>query len=72
MEYERIERRVARQSAKIYIPLAFGAGLLFLLVATLVGGYPPVARFGGAGWVTLLSLIVSMPIVTDRVKKKWA
>jgi hypothetical protein len=72
MEYERIEKRVARQSAKIYIPLAFGAGLLFLLVATLVGDYPPVARFGGAGWVTLLILIVSMPIVTDRVKKKWA
>jgi hypothetical protein len=65
------EKKVARQSALIYLPIAIGAALLFLLAASLVGNYPPVAKIGGAVWVGLLSLIVSMPIVTSRVKKRW-
>jgi len=68
MEHEKIEKEIARRSALIYVPIATGAALLFLL-ATLTGDYPPVARFGGMVWVGLLSLIVSMPIVTSRVKK---
>ena len=44
--------------------------LLFLLAATLFGEYPVVAKIGGMVWVGLLSLIVSMPIVTSRVKKR--
>lgn len=63
------EQAVARQSAFIYIPVSLGAALLFLLVATLVGDYPLVAKLGGTVWVGLLSLIISMPIVTARVKK---
>ncbi|MEW5987589.1 MAG: hypothetical protein AB1791_13230 [Chloroflexota bacterium] len=69
MEHEQVEKEVARKSALIYLPVAIGAALLFLSAASLVGGYPPVARIGGAVWVGLLSLIVSMPIVTARVKK---
>jgi len=45
-----------------------GTALLFFLAASLVGGYPPVAKIGGMVWVGLLSLIVSMPIITSRVK----
>jgi hypothetical protein len=71
MNYEQTEREVARRSASIYIPISVGVGLLFLSAATFFGDYPVVARFGGAGWVALLSLIVSMPIVTDKVKKRW-
>jgi hypothetical protein len=63
------EREVARKSALIYLPISIGAALLFLLAASLVGGYPLVARIGGTVWVGLLSLIVAMPIVTARVKK---
>lgn len=70
MEHETIEREAARKSALIYLPLSFGAALLFLLVAGLVGTYPPVAVFGGAIWIGLLSLIVSMPVITARVKKQ--
>lgn len=70
MEHEKIEREIARRSAMIYIPIATGTALLFLL-ATLTRDYPPVARFGGMLWVGLLSLIVSMPIVTSRVKKSY-
>jgi len=70
MEYERLEKEVARRSALIYLPVSFGAAILFYLAASLVGGYPPIARFGGMIWVGLLSLIVSMPIITSRVKRQ--
>ncbi|OGC77039.1 MAG: hypothetical protein A2Z27_03375 [candidate division Zixibacteria bacterium RBG_16_50_21] len=63
-----MEKEVVRRSALIYLPISVGATLLFFLAASLVGGYPPVAKIGGVVWVGLLSLIVSMPIVTSRVK----
>jgi hypothetical protein len=69
MEYEQIEREVARKSAWIYLPVSLGTALLFLLAARY-GGYPPVAVYGGATWVALLSLIIAMPVVTARVKKQ--
>lgn len=68
MEHEQIEKEVARHSALIYLPISLGAAALFFLAASLVGDYPPVAKIGGVVWVGLLSLIVSMPIVTSRVK----
>ena len=69
MEHEQVESTVARRSAMIYLPVSLGTALLFLLAASFVGGYPLVAKIGGAVWVGLLSLIVSMPIVTSKVKK---
>lgn len=71
MDHEQVEREVARRSAWIYIPISLGAALLFLLAASLTGDYPLVARIGGTVWVGLLSLIVSMPMVIPRVKKRW-
>ena len=68
MKPEQIEKEVARRSALIYLPISLGAALLFFLAANLLGGYLPVAKIGGMVWVGLLSLIVSMPIVTSRVK----
>jgi hypothetical protein len=69
MEHEQVEKQIAQKSALIYIPLSFGAALLFLLISTFMGDYPLVARVGGTVWVALLSLIVSMPIVISKVKK---
>jgi hypothetical protein len=69
MEHEQVEAQVARKSALIYLPISLGAALLFLLAASLTGDYPAVAKFGGMVWVGLLSLIVSMPLVTTRVKR---
>ena len=69
MEHEQVEKKVARKSALIYIPISIGAALLFFVAAS-VGDYPTVARIGGSVWVGLLSLIVSMPIVISRVKKQ--
>lgn len=56
-------------SALIYLPIAIGAALLFLLAASLTGSYPLVARLGGAIWVGLLGLIIAMPVITARVKR---
>ena len=70
MEHEQVEKAVAQKSAWIYLPISVGAALLFLLIASLTGNYPFVARLGGTLWVGLLSLIVSMPIVISRVKKQ--
>lgn len=70
MEHEQVEKAVARRSALIYLSISLGAALSFLLAASLFGNYPVVARIGGTVWVGLLSLIVSMPVVIDRVKKK--
>lgn len=70
MECEKADKDIAHRSALIYLPISVGAALLFLLASSVSGDYPTVARLGGAVWVGLLSLIVSMPIVTDRVKKQ--
>jgi hypothetical protein len=70
MEHEQVEKVVARRSAAIYLPIAIGAAALFWLAAGVMGGYPLVAQIGGAVWVGILSLIVSMPIVTARVKRR--
>ncbi|HEX9926044.1 MAG TPA: hypothetical protein VGD99_25535 [Anaerolineae bacterium] len=69
MEHEQVEQEVARKSALIYLPIALGAALLFWL-ATSLGDYPLVARIGGTVWVWLLSMIVTMPLVTARVKRQ--
>lgn len=71
MEHEQLEKRAAQKSALIYIPICLGSALLFLLLATLTGNYPVVARLGGMVWVALLTLIVSMPIVISRTKRQF-
>lgn len=70
MEHEQVEKEVARRSARIYIPISLSAALLFLLAASLTGDYPTAILIGGMVWVGLLSLIVSMPVVIPRVKKR--
>jgi hypothetical protein len=70
MEHEPVEAMIARRSALIYLPIAIGAALLFLLAATLTGDFPLVARIGGTIWVGILSLIVAMPLVIGRVKQR--
>lgn len=71
MEHEQVEKQVAQKSLLIYLPISIGAALIFLLITSFSGNYPLVARIGGAIWVGLLSLIVSMPIVISRVKKQF-
>ena len=67
---EQLRAQVMRRSAVIYLSIALGMAITFFLAASLAGSYPPVAKLGGMLWVGLLSLIISMPIVTARIKKK--
>jgi hypothetical protein len=70
MQHEQVEKAVSQRSAWIYLPVSIGSALLFWLITKLSGDYPAVARIGGAIWVGLLSLIVSMPVIISRVKKQ--
>lgn len=70
MEHEQFEQAVARRSALIYLPISLSAAVVFLVAASVLGDYPTVARIGGTVWITILSLIISMPLVTARVKKQ--
>ncbi len=56
-------------SAIFYTALAVAAAGTFLAVTSFTGDYSAVSRFGGAGWVFMLSMIVLMPTVTSLVKK---
>jgi len=70
MEGNSVESEITRRSLSIYLPISITAALLFLIAASVTGDYPTVARAGGAVWVGVLSLIVSMPLITARVKKR--
>ncbi len=70
MEHQPVETEIARKSALIYLPISLGMALLFVVTASVVGNYPLVAKIGGAFWIGLLSLIVSMPVVTSHVKRQ--
>jgi hypothetical protein len=69
-EQDQLEVKIAKRSVLIYLPISLGIALLFLATASFYGNYSPVAKIGGSVWVGLLSLIVSMPLVTSRVKRK--
>lgn len=65
---EQAERNIRRRSAITYTVVSLAIALIFLVAATL-GGYDAVARFGGAIWVFMLSMIVTMPLITSRLKR---
>ncbi len=62
-------KSVGLVSAIIYTGASVVAAAVFLL-ATLTGTYTIVERVGGTLWVFLLSMIILMPIVTPRIKRK--
>ncbi len=66
-----LDQNVARTSAAIYSSISITASVLFLIAATLAGQYTDVARIGGAIWVLLLSFIVTMPLATSAVKRRF-
>jgi hypothetical protein len=68
MAMEQAERNLTRRIAITYTAVSLAIALIFLVAATL-GGYDAVARFGGAAWVFMLSMIVTMPVITSRFKR---
>ncbi len=63
-------RKVGRTSALTYTPISLAAAGIFLAV-TLNGDYTWVARIGGAVWVFLLSMIITMPLITSYYKRRY-
>ncbi len=65
-------RRLAgeRAAALVYTAASFLVALAFWLVTTFTGTYTHVARWGGAAWIFLLMMIVLMPIVIPRMKRR--
>ncbi|WP_027355551.1 hypothetical protein [Desulfofundulus thermocisternus] len=62
-----------RVSAWIYTGISLAAAFLFLLATYATGiSYPAVARIGGAVWVFILSMIITMPVVISHVNKRHA
>lgn len=56
-------------SAVIYTGISLGAAGLFILATSGVQ-YTQVDSFGGAAWVFILCMIILMPVVIPRIKKR--
>ncbi|MCZ7665316.1 MAG: hypothetical protein M5U22_21375 [Thermoleophilia bacterium] len=67
-----MERKANMTALAIYGGISMLAAGAFLAVTTLTGSYPSVARYGGALWILVLSLIVTMPLVIPRVRAGMA
>jgi O-antigen/teichoic acid export membrane protein len=67
---ERSSPNVGRVSTLTCAVISGSLALGFFLLATLLG-YSIVARTGGAVWVALLSMIVSLPLVTSYFKRRY-
>jgi hypothetical protein len=65
-----LDRKIAVTSVVIYSTVSLTSGALFFTAATLAGAYTEVARLGGAAWVLLLALIITMPLAISAVKKR--
>lgn len=70
MESEILDKEIARKSANLYLVITLLVAVIFFSVASLTGKYSLVARIGGVIWVSLLTLIVSMPLVISITKKR--
>ena len=70
-QMEQLEREVAIRSAATYAGISLAAALAVFIAAALKGGCADVARFGGAIWVFMLMMIVTMPVVTSWFKKRY-
>lgn len=70
METEKLDQEIARKSAVVYLAITVIVALLFFVTTGLIATYPMVARIGGVMWISLLTLIVSMPLVITSMKKK--
>ncbi|MBI2953707.1 MAG: hypothetical protein HYY30_05290 [Chloroflexi bacterium] len=67
---EQEQARAARISALIYTPISLAVALAFFVIANAMGKYTATAVYGGAAWVFLLSMIVTMPTITPWVKSR--
>ena len=59
-----------RTSTFWYTSISVAAAAAFFLATGDPGRYPPVARYGGAAWVFLLSMVITMPLVSSYFRHR--
>ncbi|MDI6823142.1 MAG: YHS domain-containing protein [Bacillota bacterium] len=59
-----------RASAFWYTAISVAVAAVFFLATGGAGRYPPVARYGGAAWVFLLSMVITMPLVSSYFRRR--
>ena len=64
------ENKIAITGAVWYTGISVLLALAFFLV-TGGGKYDLVARYGGAIWVFILAMIITMPVIIPWIKKKY-
>jgi hypothetical protein len=64
------EKKRGLISILTYTLISLAVAGIFLAV-TWRGDYSWVARAGGAAWVFLLSMIITMPLITSYYKRKF-
>ncbi len=64
------EQKVAVISAFWYTGISLVLAVGFYLL-TGGGKYDAIARYGGAVWVFILAMIITMPMVIPRIKNKY-
>ncbi|MGH2373222.1 MAG: hypothetical protein ACRDIC_07035 [bacterium] len=57
------------RSIRVGVLIALALGLLFLGAARAAGS-APVAQYGGALWVFMLSLLITLPLLTPVMRKR--
>lgn len=62
--------KAARIAVFVYTGISLLAAFAFFLAASLLDKYSASAIYGGAVWVFLLTMIVTMPIVIPAVKQR--
>lgn len=64
------ENKLATISALWYTGISAALAVAFFLI-TGMGKYDVVARYGGAIWVFILTMIITMPVIIPWVKKRY-
>lgn len=64
------EKSVSKRAAVIYTSISVVLAVIFYLFSGFIDNNP-VSRWGGAIWVFILSMIITMPIVIPAVKKRY-
>lgn len=64
-------KRALRTSYLVSFAFALLLAGGFFAFTSLSGDYSMLARYGGAGWVFLLALIIALPTVTPIMKRRY-
>ena len=65
------EKKVATLSAFCYTGISLIVAGAFYLLAS-IADHNAVTRYGGAAWVFILSMIITMPVIIPLIKKRYS